>query len=158
MSRLSLIPRLRVLTHRYTHSITMKISAHVRNSVNSHEVEVQTYDTVQRLAVASRSNGYGSSVNGGEMLLLALATCYCNDIYREAAKMEIAVSHVEVKCYADFGGPGEPGTNFRYEVDVVSDAPQERIQELIRHTDQVAEVHNTLRAGVAVQLISGSKD
>jgi uncharacterized OsmC-like protein len=35
-------------------------------------------------------------------LFLALASCYCNDIYREAAKRNIKVERVEVNC----GAPG----------------------------------------------------
>jgi hypothetical protein len=35
------------------------------------------------------NDGGGSSANGGELLCLALATCYCNDVYREAKKRGI---------------------------------------------------------------------
>ena len=34
-----------------------------------------------------KSPGRGSAVNGGEFLVLALATCYCNDLYREAERL-----------------------------------------------------------------------
>lgn len=131
----------------------MQISARIRNSLNMHSVTVATNGSEKQLQVPSRETGYGSSVNGGEMLLLALATCYCNDIYREAATRDINVESVEVTCFADFGGPGEPGSNFRYEVQVISNASKAEIEELIRLTDQVAEIHNTLRQGVKVDLI-----
>lgn len=131
----------------------MQISARIRNSLNRHSVTVATNGAEKQLQIAPRETGYGSSVNGGEMLLLALATCYCNDIYREAARRNMIVENVEVSCFADFGGPGEPGSNFRYEVRVISNAPKAEIEELIRHTDQVAEIHNTLRKGVEVNLI-----
>jgi uncharacterized OsmC-like protein len=32
--------------------------------------------------------------------MLARATCFCNDVYREAAKMGIDVSQVDVECSA----------------------------------------------------------
>ncbi len=51
---------------------------------------------------SSKENGYGSSASGGELLFLALATCYCNDIYREAAKKNIKVESVEVDVEGDF--------------------------------------------------------
>jgi uncharacterized OsmC-like protein len=35
-------------------------------------------------------------------LFLALATCYCNDIYREAAKRNIKVDSVEVEVEGTF--------------------------------------------------------
>jgi uncharacterized OsmC-like protein len=44
----------------------------------------------------------GSSANGGEPLFLALASCYCNDIYRETAKRNIEVERVEVNGEGDF--------------------------------------------------------
>ena len=47
------------------------------------------------LEVPSKPDGFGSSVNGGE-LFLALATCYCNDLYREAKKRGIEVETVQV--------------------------------------------------------------
>ncbi|MET7257027.1 OsmC family protein [Dyadobacter fermentans] len=131
----------------------MEISASIQNSLNSHSVTVATNGAEKQLQIAPRETGYGSSVNGGEMLLLALATCYCNDIYREAAKRNINVESVEVTSFANFGSPGEPGGNFRYEVRVASNASKAEIEDLVRHTDQVAEIHNTLRKGVDVDLI-----
>ena len=101
-----------------------------------------------------KPNGSGSSVNGGELLLLSLATCFCNDIYREAAKMNIRVKSVEVTAMAEFGAEGEAGSNFRYMADVVADASPEDITALIEHTNNVAEIHNTLRKGVSVSLVS----
>lgn len=132
----------------------MQISARIQNSWNKHSVAVATNGTEKHLDIPSKETGYGSSVNGGEMLLLALATCYCNDIYREAARRNLVVENVEVTCFADFGGPGEPGSHFRYEVRVTSSAAQDEIDALVRHTDQVAEIHNTLRKGVKVDLIN----
>ena len=131
----------------------MKISASIKNEFNRHEVKVTTNDAVKELLIFPKNTGYGSSVNGGEMLMLALATCFCNDIYREAAKRNIPVNGVEVICHADFGAEGEPGVNFRYQVRVTSDASPIEIEDLIRHTDAVAEIHNTLRKGVVVELV-----
>ncbi|HWB90863.1 MAG TPA: OsmC family protein [Puia sp.] len=131
----------------------MKISAKIASGRNQQEVVVQTNDAAKSIALPTKPSGFGSAVNGGELLLLALATCYCNDIYREAGKRNIPVSGVEVECTGDFGAEGEPGDNFRYQVTITSDAPAETIEELIRTTDKVAEVHNTLRKGVSVSLI-----
>ena len=62
----------------------MYISASVRNTHGQHEISLATNDSPRELSIAPGPTGYGSSVNGGELLFLALATCYCNDIYREA--------------------------------------------------------------------------
>lgn len=131
----------------------MKISAKVSSKLNQHRVEVKTNDTTREVHIPPKTSGYGSSVNGGELLMLALATCFCNDIYREAAKKNIEVTGVEVDFTSEFGQDGEPGSNFSYRANVISDAPAEVIKELIEHTDRIAEIHNTLRKGLDIKLI-----
>ena len=84
--------------------------------------------------------------------MLALATCYCNDLYREAERLNIPVEGVVVEATADFPGIGLAATNIRYEVKVSSTANANDVADLIRQTDAVAEVHNTIRAGAAVSL------
>jgi uncharacterized OsmC-like protein len=130
----------------------MLMSATVRSGFNQHEVEVQTNGAVKQMNIAAKSTGYGSSVNGGELLLLSLATCFCNDIYREAAKRNISVDGVDVEVTGEFGAEGEPGFNFQYKAKVISSAPKQVIDDLIAHTDQVAEIHNTLRKGLNITL------
>jgi uncharacterized OsmC-like protein len=130
----------------------MKISASIKSSFNQHQTAVQTNDAAKEMTIAVKPSGYGSSVNGGELLLLSLATCFCNDIYREAAKRNIQITSVEVDVTGEFGGEGEPGSNFRYTAEVVADASPAAIADLIRHTDQIAEIHNTLRKGLDITL------
>lgn len=130
----------------------MKISASVRNTYKLHETRVETDGRAQTLEVPMKSAGKGSAVNGGEFLMLALATCYCNDIYREAERLQIAVNSVEVTASADFPGPGLAATNIRYTAKVLSTAPDDVVEDLLRHTDAIAEVHNTIRSGVPVQM------
>ncbi len=87
------------------------------------------------------------------MLFLALATCYCNDLYREAGQRGIAVRRVEVEVRGEFAPvPGAVAENVTYDVRVEADAPEDQILNLIRHTDTVAEVQNSLRQGVSVRL------
>lgn len=131
----------------------MNISATVKSKYQQLKATVRTNDAVKEIQISPKPAGYGSSVNGGELLMLALATCYCNDIYREAAKRNITVSDVWVEASGEFGAEGEPGSNFRYQVHIVSDAPATEIDELVKHTDTVAEIHNTLRKTVSVVLV-----
>jgi len=130
----------------------MLMSATVKSSFNKHDVEVQTNGAAKSMLIATKSTGYGSSINGGELLLTALATCFCNDIYREAAKRNIIVDRIEVEVTGEFGAEGEPGFNFQYKAKVMSDAPQSEIDDLIVHTDKVAEIQNTLRKGLNITL------
>ncbi len=130
----------------------MRISARVQNREGEHHVTVATNGEPRPLAIPPRTGGRGSSANGGELLALALATCYCNDLYREAAARGINVHAVEVEVDAEFGGAGEPARHIRYRARVDADAPAADVRALVEHTDRVAEVHNTLRGGIAVQL------
>lgn len=131
----------------------MNISAHVASSLNSHEIVVTTNDAEKTITIPPKSSGFGSSVNGGELLLLALATCYCNDLYREAARQNITLHSVNVTVHAVFGREGEPGNNFTYTADVKGDAPPAVIEALLKHTDSVAEIQRTLRKGADITLV-----
>ncbi len=131
----------------------MKISAWVKNAGDSHELEVSTNETARTFVIPAKGTGGGSAVNGGELLMLALATCYCNDLYREAARLGIAITGVEVQASADFEGIGLAATRVSYRARVQSKEPAARIEQLLRETDAVAEVHNTIRSSVPVQLL-----
>lgn len=85
--------------------------------------------------------------------MLALATCYCNDLYRESARLGITLHGVEVVAEADFEGVGMAARNIRYRAKVESTATAEQIQQLLRETDAVAEIHNTIRSAPAVELV-----
>jgi organic hydroperoxide reductase OsmC/OhrA len=132
----------------------MEISAIVTNAHAHHEVTVRTETTSQSLAIPAKPTGKGSAVNGGELLMLALATCYCNDLYREAARLNIPIDGVEVEASAEFPGVGLAATNISYRARVSSSADASTIADLLRQTDAVAEVHNTIRTGAAVVLLA----
>lgn len=92
-------------------------------------------------------------MNGGEALLLALAICYCNDVYREAAKHDIVVKQVEVQVDGEHNGTeGQVMESLSYHVSIDADAPQDVIEQMLRKTDTLAEIHNTLRQGTPVVL------
>jgi organic hydroperoxide reductase OsmC/OhrA len=130
----------------------MKISAQVQNSHGQHQVTLRTNDNVHNLAIPPRPAGFGSSANGGELLFLALATCYCNDIYREAAKRGLKVEQVEVEVTGEFGADGDPARNISYRAKVTAQGSEAEIRELMVQTDQVAEIQNTLRLGLPLPL------
>lgn len=130
----------------------MEIRARVSNRLNHHEVQVSTNGSARSLQIPPKEAGSGSSVNGGEVLALALATCYCNDLYREAAPRGVAIHSVEVEVSAVFGGAGEPAREISYRVVIAADAPEAEVRRLAEHTDAVAEIHNTLRLGIPVRL------
>lgn len=131
----------------------MQISAFIKSRSNQLETFVETAGAAKSINLPLKPTGFGSAVNGGELLLLSLGICFCNDIYREAAKMNIAVSQVKVTVTGEFGAEGEAGSNLQYKASVNADAAPEEIKALIEHTDRVAEIHNTLRKGVGISIV-----
>lgn len=130
----------------------MKIAATIRNGYQQNEVTVSTHNNEKKINIPGRPEGYGSSVNGGELLFLSLATCFCNDIYREAAKRKMNIQQVEVTVSGQFGKEGEPASNIIYTVNIQSGHSNEEVNDLVQYVDKIAEVHNTLRQGVSVVL------
>jgi organic hydroperoxide reductase OsmC/OhrA len=131
----------------------MKISATIRNGLGRNDVDVQTDGRPRALDLPSKTSGRGSAVNGGELLFVALATCFCNDLYREAAQRGIEITAVDVTVRGEFGAAGEPARDIEYRAAVRSPASADDIRQLIAHTDTVAEIHNTVRHGTDVSLV-----
>ena len=130
----------------------MRSVARIHNSEGQHTAEVSAGKHTASISIASKLSGFGSSVSGGELLMLAMATCFCNDIYREALQMNIEVVSVDVECSGDFPAEGAPATGVRYTAKITARAPEQQIRELAIRTDREAEVQNTVRAGTPVEL------
>lgn len=131
----------------------IKFTAKIQNQENQHSVSLQTGNHVYSIEIAPKAGGFGSKMNGGEALVLAIATCYCNDIYREAKQLGITVHQVNIDVDGHFDGQaGHIIEDIVYHVTVEADAHEDEIEKLIRHTDTVAEIHNTLRQGTKVSL------
>jgi organic hydroperoxide reductase OsmC/OhrA len=132
----------------------MTISATIQNRSQENQVTVTTQGNSKSISIPAKAHGKGSSVNGGELLFLALATCFCNDIYREATKRKMNVISVDVTVNGEFGQEGEPGSNIVYKTKIVAPShTQQEIDELISYVDSIAEIHNTLRKGATVTLV-----
>jgi organic hydroperoxide reductase OsmC/OhrA len=132
----------------------MDIIARVDSGATWHDAAVATNGVMKPVPIPAREGMPGSGLNGGELLCLALATCYGNDIYREAGPLGITVRRVEVIVDAQFGDKGEPASSISYRVSVEAEASEDQIAALIRHTDEVAEIQNTVRQGMPVTLTS----
>ena len=131
----------------------IEIRAEVRDRAGSHEVTLETNGRARDFPVAPRAGARGSSANGGELLFLALATCYCNDLHREAARRGMTLDDVRVEVRGRFAAePGSVAEEIEYDATVTAAAGEAEIVALMEHTDRVAEVHNTLRRGTPVTL------
>ncbi len=129
----------------------MKFSARIQNEPTEQQVTLKVGEKEQSISIAPKPTG-GSSISGGELLFLALATCYCNDLYREAAKRNIKIESVEVEVDGDFEAEGKPASNIVYRAKIKANGSDEELHELLKHTDTVAEIQNTVRIGVPVRL------
>lgn len=116
------------------------MSARVENWKGHNQATLKTGDYAHDLQIPPKESGFGSSASGGELLFLALASCYCNDIYREAAKVGIKVKLVAVEVEGDFEAEGSPATNVIYRSKVKAEAKGAEIEELMKRTDRVAEI------------------
>ena len=99
-----------------------------------------------------QAGGMGLGFNGGELLLLAIGGCYCNDIFREAAKRGMVIKSVQVDVQADWGGDPIRAQDVTFSTRIEAEASEADILALIEHTDQVAEIPNSLRLGTPVTL------
>lgn len=98
------------------------------------------------------SGGLGIGFNGGELLFLAIGACYTNDLYREAAKRNLTIKSVRVDVEGDWGGEPVRAQNVTVHVRIEAKASQQEILALLKHTDRIAEIHNSLRMGTEINL------
>jgi organic hydroperoxide reductase OsmC/OhrA len=105
--------------------------------------------TVDRPAAAG---GGGLGFNGGQLLYLAIAACWSNDLYREAATMDIELDGVEVAVDGDFPARGAGSTPITVDVVIRSSAPEERLLELIAEVERVAEIPRAIRDATPIEV------
>lgn len=107
--------------------------------------------TIDRPADAG---GLGLGFNGGELMLLAIGGCFSNDLYREASKFDVDIKSVHIEVSCEWSGSPVHAQNVLLSVHVDSDSPASKVRELIEHTNQVAEIPNSLRQGTEVRLVT----
>jgi uncharacterized OsmC-like protein len=105
--------------------------------------------TVDRPAAAG---GGGLGFSGGQLLYMAIAACWSNDLYREAATMGIELHGVEITVDGDFPARGEGSTPITVDVLVRSPAPEERVRELVAEVERVAEIPRAISEGPPIEI------
>lgn len=130
-----------------------QMTVHVRSA---HEGTFSVGWSERHSLVIDRSpddGGQGMGFNGGQLMLLAVGACYANDVFREADKRGVEVLGVRVVVECDWEGDPVRASNVRFSTRVEAAADEDEIMDLIRHVDEIAEIHNTLRNGVGVELV-----
>src|SRR5690242_16565372 len=69
------------------------------------------------------AGGRGLGFNGGQLLYAAIAGCYSNDLYREAATLGIELTRVAIAVDGNFRARGEPSQPILVDLEVAGDAP-----------------------------------
>ena len=101
---------------------------------------------------AAAAGGGGLGFNGGQLVYLAIAACWSNDLYREATTMGIELDGVEITVDGDFPARGSGSTPISLDVVVRSTAPEDRVQQLIAEVERVAEIPRAIREGPEIRV------
>ncbi|MBS1725646.1 MAG: OsmC family protein [Armatimonadetes bacterium] len=126
----------------------------MKKTLDSQEAWVLRGQGAEAVSLRPEEISRWPNLNGGELLVLAVATCYANDIFREASGQNVSVNEVEVQASAEFDAAGQPASSIDYRVFASGESSDKEIQRLIVHVDSVAEVHLTIRNGVPVRLVN----
>jgi uncharacterized OsmC-like protein len=92
-----------------------------------------------------------AAFTGAHLVHVAIAGCVLNDLYREAAASGIDLHGVRVSAEGGFDTDTWTSTGITYSVEIVSDAPDDRLAGLLAIVDEVAEIPRALRAGATVR-------
>ncbi|WIM99544.1 OsmC family protein [Actinoplanes oblitus] len=92
---------------------------------------------------------------GAHLLHLAAAGCVLNDVYREAAALNLEVDGVRVTASGGFDTSTWASTGIEYRVELASATASAADREaLLARVDEVAEIPRTLRAGARVERVA----
>ncbi|HZB61961.1 MAG TPA: OsmC family protein [Microvirga sp.] len=121
-------------------------------------------ETGRALAVAGlhpASGGSGAELCSGDMLLEALVACAGVTLKAVATALEIDLRHGAVKAEGDLDFRGTLGVDktapvgfgaIRLAFEVDTDAPQEKIDQLIKLTERYCVVYQTIANGPPVDI------
>ena len=91
---------------------------------------------------------------GAHLLHLAAAGCVLNDVYREAAKLDLPLDGVRVDAEGGFDRESWTSNGVVYAVQVDSPMTERDLEHLLEVVDGVAEIPRAIRAGAPVGRIN----
>ena len=130
--------------------VRLRANATLRNPSDVNELTLASGERSANLPIPPKSSGFGSSPSGGDLLRLAPAACATNDIYREAGRLGIAVSAVEVEASAQFPVEGHPARAIEHTVRLTARAPKVKTLAVAARTHWLAEIQGTVRQAIPV--------
>ena len=98
---------------------------------------------------AKETGGSALGCNAWRTAAAGIGDCYSNDIFPRSRRTRDLTEKVQVTVCADSSGDPVSAQNGPF--DVEADATQGDALDLIRHTDRVVEIPNSLRFATAVK-------
>ncbi len=132
--------------------LSMNIIARLNNHSNIHSVTVETNGVMRELSIPVKRIGFRLGGERWWLLCLALATYFCNDLYREALKKGLRSGTLELRLRLSLARLEHPDIISGIQLKWKEMLHPKKIEALIRYTDTVSEIQNTLRHGASVVL------
>ena len=139
--------------------ITLKASGHLDDAKIACKVE-----TGRALAVAGlhpATGGSGLELCSGDMLLEALVACAGVTMKAVATALDIPLKSASVSAEGDLDFRGTLGVTkdapvgfaqIRLRFDLDTDAPQDKLDQLLKHTERYCVVYQTIKNGPPVDI------
>jgi uncharacterized OsmC-like protein len=122
--------------------------------------KVETGRTLAIAGLHPATGGSGVELCSGDMLLEALAACAGVTLKAVATALEISLKSGRVSAEGDLDFRGTLGvakdapvgfSQIRLTFDVDSDAPQEKLDQLLKLTERYCVVYQTIKSGTPVE-------
>ena len=123
--------------------------------------KVETGSALKLAGLHPATGGSGLELCSGDMLLESLVACAGVTLKAVATALEIPVRSGKVSAEGDLDFRGTLGVSkdvpvgfaaIRLVFDIDSDAPQEKLDQLLKLTERYCVVYQTIRAGVPVEV------
>jgi uncharacterized OsmC-like protein len=96
--------------------------------------------------------GDGLGYSGGQVLVLAVGTCFYNNLYNAADERGIKIQSVELEVTSGWTEEPKVSSGIEVSAKVEAEASAAEIVELIQHAGRVSTVSNTVRKGTTVTM------
>ena len=98
------------------------------------------------------NGGDGLGYNGGQVLVLAVGTCFYNDLYDAADERGIKIRSIELEIRSGWAGDPVISSGIEISAKVEAEATTAEIEEMVHHVSTISTISNTVRQGTAVLL------
>lgn len=138
--------------------ITLKANGSLDEGISC---KVETGRAIELAGLHPASGGSGRELCSGDMLLEALVACAGVTLKAVATAIEIPLKSGKVSAEGDLDFRGTLGVakdapvgfrEIRLRFDVETDAPQEKLDQLLKLTERYCVVYQTIKAGPKVEV------